>query len=747
MARKKKTDERMILDEPQAPATPQPIVETIEKNYMPYAMSVIISRAIPEIDGFKPSHRKLLYTMYKMGLLSGPRTKSANVVGSTMKLNPHGDMAIYETMVRLTRGNESLLHPLIDSKGSFGKQYSSDMAFAASRYTEVKLDPICRELFSGIDKDAVDMVDNYDNTMKEPSLLPTTFPNVLVCPNEGIAVGMASKICSFNLAEVCDGAIQMLRNPSTTVDQLLDIIKAPDFPGGASIIYNREKMREIYETGHGSFKMRARCVYDKANNCIDIVQIPYCTSIEHIMNAVAQAVADKAGKLKEISDMRDEIDKDGFKLTIDLKKGSDPDTVINKLYKLTPLESQFSCNFNVLIDSSPRVMGVREILEEWIKFRVSCVKRELSFDLQKKKDKLHLLLGLGKILLDIDKAIKIVRETKLEKDVVPNLMEGFGIDEIQAEYIAEIKLRYLNREYIMKRIQEIEDLQKEIAELEELIASERALKNYIAKQLREIKTKYQQPRRTQLIYEEDIEDFEIVEEVEDVNYRIVLTKEGYFKKITQQSLKGSDVQKLKDGDEIIFNEDVNSREELIFFTDKANAYKAKVVDFDNCKASDFGKFIPVELGFDEGERVFNMQRVTEYKPEYNMVFIFKNGKGVRVPLSSYQTKNNRRKLLGAFSDASPIVAAFCEKEPFELMLISNAGRAIVINSQLITYKTTRSAQGAALYTLRKNQYIESVITDHAQKYANPKKYKKIKVPASGVALEELDVEAQQITLI
>lgn len=745
MAKKKK--EEITESLPPAPATPQPITETIEKNYMPYAMSVIISRAIPEIDGFKPAHRKLLYTMYKMGLLNGPRTKSANVVGATMQLHPHGDMSIYETMVRLTKDNESLLHPFVDSKGSFGKQYSSDMAFAASRYTEVKLAPICNELFSGIDKDAVDMIDNYDNTKKEPVLFPTTFPNVLVCPNEGIAVGMASKICSFNLSEICDGAIQMLRNPSTTVDQLLDIIKAPDFPGGASIIYNREKMREIYETGHGSFKMRAKWNYDKKNNCIEIVEIPYCTTIEQIINAVTAIVTDKSGKLKEISDMRDEIDLNGFRLTIDLKKGSDPELVINKLYKLTPLESQFSCNFNVLIDSAPKVLGVKDILEEWIKFRVSCVKRELTFELGKKRDKLHLLLGLGKILLDIDKAIRIVRETQHEKDVVPNLMSGFGIDEIQAEYIAEIKLRNLNREYIIKRIQEIEELQKEIAELEETIASEKALKNHIAAQLRDIKKKYGQERKTDLIYEDELDDFEIVEEVEDINYRLILTREGYFKRITMQSLKGSDNQKLKDGDEIVFNADANSRDELIFFTDKAQAYKAKVADFENCKASDFGKYIPVELGFDEGEKVFSMITVSEYKPEHNMIFIFKNGKGVRVPLTSYQTKNNRRKLLAAFSDASPIVAAIKETAPIDVMLISNVGKAIIVNSELITFKTTRSAQGATLYTLRKNQYIEQAITDQENKYANLKKYKKTKIPATGTALEELDVEAQQISLI
>ncbi len=745
MARKKKTEITETL--PPAPATPQPITETIEKNYMPYAMSVIISRAIPEIDGFKPAHRKLLFTMYKMGLLKGNRTKSANVVGATMQYNPHGDMSIYETMVRLTKDNEALLHPLVDSKGSFGKQYSSDMAFAASRYTEVKLAEICNELFSGIDKDAVDMIDNYDSTKKEPRLLPTTFPNVLVCPNEGIAVGMASKICSFNLSEVCDGAIQLLRNPSTTVDQLLDIIKAPDFPGGASIIYNREKMREIYETGHGGFKMRAKWQYDKANNCIEILEIPYCTTIEQIIKAVADIVNDKNGKLKEISDMRDEIGLHGFKLAIDLKKGSDPELVMNKLYKLTPLESQFSCNFNVLIDSSPMVLGVKQILEEWIKFRVGCVRRELSFDLNKKQEKLHLLMGLGKILLDIDKAIKIVRETKLEKDVVPNLMEGFGVDKIQAEYIAEIKLRHLNREYIMNRIQEIEELQREIAELEALIASEKATKNYIAAQLRDIKKKYHKDRRTELIYDDEIEEFEIKEEVEDINYRIVLTREGYFKKITMASLKGSDTQKVKDGDEIVYNADANSQNELIFFTDKANAYKAKVADFDNCKASEFGKFIPVELGFDEGEKVFSMVVVTEYNPNHNMIFIFENGKGARVPLTSYQTKNNRRKLVGAFSDASPIVAAIKETEPTDVMLISNINKAIIVNSELISLKTTRNAQGITLYTLRKNQRITEAITNQADRYANLKKYKKTKIPATGTALEELDVEAQQISLI
>ena len=564
MARKKKNEPvELVYSEPVV----QPITETIETNYMPYAMSVIVSRAIPEIDGFKPSHRKLLFTMYKMGLLGGNRTKSANVVGATMKLNPHGDAAIYDTMVRLSRGNEALLHPFVDSKGSFGKQYSRDMAYAAPRYTEVRLDSFCETIFDGIDRDAVDFVPNYDNTMTEPLLLPTKFPNILVSPNLGIAVGMASSICSFNLAEICDGTIELLRRPNTTDEKLLDIVKAPDFSGGAYLIYDRAKMLDIYRTGRGSFTLRARYSYDKENNCIDILQIPYSTSIEQILAKITTLVKD--GKLKEVVDFRDEIDLSGFKLTLDLRRGTNPEQLMAKLYRLTPLQDDFSCNFNVLIGSTPRQMGVCEILCEWIKFRMDCVKRELSFDLKKKSDKLHLLRGLGKILLDIDKAIKIVRETEKESDVVPRLMEGFRIDQVQAEYVAEIKLRHLNREYIVNRIKDIESLQNEINELRETIEDDLKIRAFIIKELTEIKKKYGQPRRTQIINADEIEEIEIEDTVENYNCRVVLTKEGYFKKITHQSLRGADEQKLKDGDSIAYAFDTDNRAELMFFTDHA----------------------------------------------------------------------------------------------------------------------------------------------------------------------------------
>ncbi|MDD6265685.1 MAG: DNA topoisomerase (ATP-hydrolyzing) subunit A [Clostridia bacterium] len=744
MARKKR---ELPIEEnlPEAEVTYQPITETIESNYMPYVMSVIISRAIPEIDGFKPSHRKLLYTMYKMGLLTGNRTKSANVVGQTMKLNPHGDAAIYETLVRLTRGNGALLHPFIDSKGSFGKQYSSEMAFAASRYTEVKLDAFATELFEGIDKDAVDLIDNYDSTTKEPTLLPTTFPNVLVTPNMGIAVGMASNICSFNLREICEGTIALLKNPDTTVDQLIDIVKAPDFSGGAYILYDREALKEVYTTGRGNIRLRAKYRYSKENNCIEILEIPYSTTIEAIMKRVTDLV--KENKLKEISDLRDEIDLSGFKLTFDLKRGTDPEKLMAKLFKLTPLEDNFNCNFNVLIDSSPRQMGVFEIIREWIKFRVECVRREYSFNLKKKEDKLHLLLGLGKILLDIDKAIRIVRETSLEKDVVPNLMSGFNIDEIQAEYIAEIKLRNLNREYILNRINEIESLQNEIDELKKIISSERLLKNCIVKQLEQIIRKYGVDRRSEILYENTVPDYQPEDDVENYNVRIVITKDGYFKKITLVSLRGNDEHKHKEGDYIVSNEDATNRDEIIFFSDKANAYKAHVSDFDTCKASELGDYIPAKLGFDEGEKVIFMKKITEYTKGHNIIFIFKNGKGVRVPIESYQTKNNRRKLVSAYSDVSPVAAIFYESEPFDLMLISNVGKAIIINSSLIPIKTTRNAQGVVLYSLKKKQELTAAVTDFDGKYANTKKYRKSKIPATGVVLEELDVEASQMTML
>ena len=727
-----------------APIQNQLITDTIEKNYMPYVMSVIISRAIPEIDGFKPSHRKLLYTMYKMGLLTGNRTKSANVVGQTMKLNPHGDMAIYETMVRLTRGNEALLHPLVDSKGSFGKQYSSEMKFAASRYTEVKLDSFCTELFRGIDKNSVDMVDNYDGTMKEPVLLPTTFPNVLVTPNTGIAVGMASSICSFNLAEVCDGTIAVLKNPKISTDKILDLIKAPDFPCGGAIIYDRETMRQIYETGSGSVKIRSRYNYDKAENCIDIIQIPYSTTIEAIMKRITELV--KEGKLKEVTDFRDEIDLSGFKLTLDLRRGVDPDKLMAKLFKLTPLEDSFKCNFNILIDSSPRQLGVVDIIKEWIRFRMNCVRRELEFDLGKKRDKLHLLLGLGKILLDIDKAIKIIRHTEKEEDVIPNLMDGFGIDKIQAEYICEIKLRNLNKEYIINRINEIEGLQNEIAKIEEILDDELKIKALIASQLTDIKKKYGQPRRTQLIHSDDVEIYNEEDHIENYNVRLYLTKEGYFKKITLQSLRGNDEQKLKDGDSVIITEDTDNLAELIFVTDKCQIYRAKVADFDCVKASLMGDYIPAKLGMDEGEKPVFMRVQSGYPTGENFVFVFENGKGVRVPVVNYETKGNRKKLINAYSSASPICGVFYEKEkePFEIMLVSSEDRAIIIKTSLIPVKNTRTSGGVTLMTLKKNQTLTECIREFDAYYDTAKGYKKLKIPASGQLLPEKDISKQQL---
>ncbi len=712
----------------------QIITDTIETNYMPYAMSVIVSRAIPEIDGFKPSHRKLLYTMYKMGLMNGGRTKSANVVGQTMRLNPHGDAAIYDTMVRLTRDHEALLHPFIDSKGSFGKHYSSDEA-AAARYTEVKLEPICAELFGGIDKDAVDMVPNYDNTMLEPSLLPTSFPNILVCPNMGIAVGLSSQICSFNLAEICDGTIALLKNPNTTTDKLLELIKAPDFPGGANLIYDRAQMKQIYETGSGSFKMRARYNYDKSKGLIEITQIPYSTSSDLIIKKIVTLI--KEGKFKEISDVRDEIDLSGFKLTLDIKRGTDADALMNKLYRMTTLEDSFSCNFTVLIEGRPFQLGVRDILIEWIKFRLGCVRRELTHELEKKKDKLHLLRGLGKILIDIDKAVKIVRETEKESDVVPRLMEGFEIDAIQAEYIAEIKLRHLNREYILERIREIEDLQKEIAELEDIIADDIKVKAVIAKQLAAIKKKYGKPRKTQLITTDDLEEDSGEEEVENYPIFVVLTKEGYFKKITRQSLMRADEQKMKDGDEIIASEETENRAELIFFTDRAQAYKCKAADIDPVKASALGDFIAAKLGFEENERPVMMKAITEYDPDDNFIFLFENGKGVKIPASAYETKTNRRRLTGAFSDASPIAAVLYEHEPMDILIENNMGKAILINSSLIPQKTTRTSAGSILFTMKDGMIITSVQAGTDIDMEKAAKCRKHKIPATGITINTL----------
>ena len=733
MARKRKSTALIEEQLPEAIPVIQPITETIEKNYMPYAMSVIISRAIPEIDGFKPSHRKLLYTMYKMGLMTGNRTKSANIVGQTMKLNPHGDASIYETMVRLTKGNEALLHPFVDSKGSFGKHYSRDMAYAAARYTEAKLAPICSEIFRGIDKNAVEFIPNYDNSMTEPTLLPTAFPNVLVSPNMGVAVGMASSICSFNLNEICDGTIQLLKNPKTDIEKILDIIKAPDFPCGASLIYNRDQMREIYETGAGSVKLRARYTYDKEANCIDVIEIPYSTSIEAIMKRMTDLV--KEGKLKEVTDFRDEIDLNGFKLTIDLRRGTDPDKLMVKLYKLTPLEDNFSCNFNVLVDMVPKQMGVKELLNEWIKFRMGCVKRELQYEHDRKSEKLHLLLGLGKIILDIDKAIQIIRDTKSEKDVIPNLMAGFDIDEIQANYIADIKLRNLNLEYIINRVKEIESLQKEIAELKDTIENDSKVKAVIAKQLKDIKEKFGQPRKTQLIYDYDVSEYNEEEYIENYNVKLLLTRDGFFKKITLVSLRGNDEQKYKEGDEIRVEESATNMDEIVFFSDKCQMYKAKVRDFDCHKASSLGDYVPAKLGFDEDEKVVYMKVLNEYKETDRFVFIFENGKGVKVPVTAYETKSNRRKLTGAYSSASPIVAVFHEEQPFDMLIISDNNRAIMINTKLITEKATRSSQGASLFKLTAKQKVAKAVRDFEEKYPNGKNCRKIKVPATGSALD------------
>ena len=731
MARKQKKEKKEIV---YAPIVYQPITETIEKNYMPYVMSVIVSRAIPEIDGLKPSHRKLLYTMYKMGLLTGGFTKSANIVGQTMKLNPHGDASIYDTMVRLTRGNETLLHPLVDSKGSFGKQYSSNTVASASRYTEAKLAPICHELFGSIEKNAVDMVDNYDATMKEPVLLPTTFPNILVMPNMGIAVGMASNICSFNLAEICDGTIAMLRKPRLPLDKLMELIKAPDFPGGGAILYDEEEMKRIYTTGSGSVRMRARYVFDKENSCIEIIQIPYSTTIELIMAKLTTLYKD--GKIKEITDFRDEIDLNGFKLTIDVRRGTDPDKLMAKLFKLTPLEDSFRCNFNVLIDSTPRTMGVQEILQEWIKFRLQCLKRELKFDLKKKKDKLHLLLGLGKILLDIDKAIRIIRKTEKESQVVPNLMKGFDIDEIQANFIAEIKLRYLNREYILNRLAEIDDLQKEIADMEETLRDELKQKALIIGQLTEVKKKYGQPRRSQIVSAGAIKEYKEEEHVENYPARFVLSREGYFKKITFRSLQGNDEQSFKEDDEQLYLVDGQNTDNFIFLTNQQQLYRAKAEDFDTTKASALGDYLPVKLKMDAGEKPILMNIQNKYPAKENIVLIFENGKGVRISVSNYEITGNRRKITSAYSKNSPVVAAFYEKSPMEIMITSSDGRAILIKSSLIPIMATRTSGGVTLMSMKKGVKVVSATNDPAKIPDDAKGLKKIKIPTTGVLLDK-----------
>ncbi len=717
----------------------QKIATTIEENYMPYAMSVILSRAIPEIDGFKPSHRKLLYTMYKMGLLTGGRTKSANIVGQTMRLNPHGDSAIYDTMVRLSRGYEALLHPYIDSKGNFGKFYSRDMAWAASRYTEAKLDSICSELFKDIDKDTVDFVDNYDNTMKEPALLPATYPSVLVNANTGIAVGMASSICSFNLKEICDTTVALMKNADHDISSTLP---APDFSGGGQIIYDKRVFDEIYKTGRGSFKMRSKYSYDKSANCLDITGIPQSTTSEAIIEKVIQLV--KAGKLKEISDIRDETGLDGLKITIDLKRGTDPDKLMLKLYKMTPLEDSFSCNFNVLIGGVPRVLGIKELLDEWIAFRVECVRRRTYFDLNKKKDKLHLLKGLQAILLDIDKAIKIVRETPEESRVVPNLMAGFGIDELQAEYVAEIKLRHLNREYILKRTEEIENLEKEIAELEGVLASKAKIKKIIEKELAEVGKRFGQPRKSILIYADEIQTAEEEEEAPDYSVNIFYTKEGYFKKILPQSLRMSSEQKLKEGDSVAYSNECSNNDELLFFTDKAQVYKTKVNEFKETKASTLGDYVPAKLNMDEGENSIYAVNTKDYKGY--MIFAFENGKIAKVPLSAYETKTNRKKLTGAYSDRSPIADIIYVKEDCEIMLTSSQGRVLLFNTGAIAEKASRSTVGVNVLALKKGHRLISAKLYKEGDLAKPSRYRTKTLPATGSVLSAED-KAEQLSFL
>ncbi|MBC8545846.1 topoisomerase IV [Clostridiaceae bacterium NSJ-31] len=716
----------------------QPITETIEKNYMPYAMSVILSRAIPEIDGFKPSHRKLLYTMHKMGLISGARTKSANIVGQTMHLNPHGDAAIYETMVRLSRGYEALLHPYVDSKGNFGKAYSRDMAYAASRYTEAKLDPICTEMFSDIDKDTVDFVDNYDSTTKEPTLLPVTFPTILVNPNMGIAVGMASSICSFNLGEICETTIALIKNPNHNI---MDTLTAPDFAGGGYVVYDQNELKKVYETGRGSVKVRARYTYDKQNNCIDITEIPPSTTIEAIMDKIVELV--KGSKLKEIADIRDETDLSGLKITIDLKRGADPEKLMLKLFRFTPLEDSFSCNFNVLIAGTPRVLGVRGLLSEWIAFREGCVRRRVYFDLTKRKEKLHLLKGLAKILLDIDKAVRIVRETEEEAEVVPNLMIGFGIDETQAEYVAEIKLRHLNREYILKRTDEIDKLKGEVADMEDILSSPERIDEIIVDELRDIGKKYGKPRRSLIIYTAEEEKVSIEEEIPDYPVNLFFTAEGYFKKITPQSLRMSGEQKLKEGDAVVRQVEETNTAELLFFSDRCQVYKARACDFDDTKASVLGDYIPAKLGMEEGERAVYMA-VTHNYAGY-LLFFYENGKVAKVEMSAYQTVTRRKKLLAAYSDKSPLVAACAVREDGEFLLTSTAGRMLLLHTGAIAAKTTKNTQGVAVMTLKKNARLASAAPYEAGTLPNEHRYRTKTLPAAGMLPRPEDL-GEQLTL-
>ena len=718
----------------------QPITSTLDENYMPYAMSVIVSRAIPEIDGFKPSHRKLLYTMYKMGLLTGNRTKSANIVGQTMRLNPHGDQAIYETMVRLAKGNESLLHPFVDSKGNFGKVYSRDMAYAASRYTEAKLSPICAELFRDLDCDAVDFVDNYDNTTKEPALLPTTYPNVLVSANQGIAVGMASQICGFNLGEVCDTTIQLLKNPDHDIATTL---LAPDFSTGGQILCDPEELGRIYETGRGGVKVRAKYRYIKSENIIEIYEIPYSTSLEAILDKVSELM--KAGKIKEISDMRDETDLSGLKLAIDLKRGTDPDKLMQKLFRLTPLQDTVSCNFNILIAGMPRVLGVRALLEEWLAWRTECVRRRVYFVLHKKQEKLHLLQGLKRILLDIDKAIEIIRQTEEEAEVVPNLMIGFGIDQVQAEYVAEIKLRNINKEYILKRVQETAALAEEIEDLEDTLQKPARIRKIIVGELEEVRKKYAQPRKTEIIFSHEAEYEEEPEETPDYPVTLFLSREGYFKKITAQSLRMSGEQKFKEGDGLFRQIEATNNTELMFFTDRQQVYKVRAADFADGKASLLGDYLPTKLGMDEEEKVIDLVLPGDYSG--HVLFFFENGKCARVSLSAYATTSNRRKLTGAYSDKSPLAALLKLTEDKELALISTEPRALLLHTALLAPKTTRATQGVAVMNMKPRYHLDRVCTPEESGITNLARYRVRSIPAAGALLREEDQGREQMTLL
>ena len=744
---KKKTEERTVhrTADPnvmglRGTVVDQAITETLDANYMPYAMSVIVSRAIPEIDGFKPSHRKLLYTMYKMGLLTGGRTKSANIVGQTMRLNPHGDAAIYETMVRLAKGNESLLHPFVDSKGNFGKVYSRDMAYAASRYTEAKLAPICAELFRDLDCDAVDFVDNYDGTMKEPALLPTTFPNVLVSANQGIAVGMASQICGFNLAEVCDTTIAYLKNPDHDIASTL---LAPDFPTGGQIICDEDELRRIYATGRGGLKVRARWRYDKKENVIEVYEIPYSTSIEVILDKVAELV--KAGKVKEISDMRDETDLSGLKLAIDLKRGVDPEKLMQKLFKLTPLQDTASCNFNILIGGMPRVMGVGEILQEWTAWRTECVKRRVFYILSRKKEKLHLLLGLKRILLDIDKAIAIIRETEEEAEVIPNLMIGFGIDEKQAEYVAEIKLRNINKEYILKRVQETQSLADEIDDLEDTLAKPARVRRIIISELETVRKKYGQPRKTEILYGHEVEEYREEEQVEDYPVTLFLSREGYFKKITPQSLRMSGEQKYKEGDGPMQQIETTNAAELMFFTDRCQVYKTHVSEFADSKASLLGDYLPGKLGMDDGESVIYLLLPGDYSGQ--LLFFFENGKAARVELKAYATVSNRRRLTGAYSDKSPLVTILPLREDQELALLSSEPRALIFHTSQLAPKATRTTQGVAVMTLKPKYHLQRAVPVEQSGIVNLTRYRTRSIPAAGALVKPEDQGEEQLSLL